>query len=24
DCIIRFDTDWMNQFQANVGLSFTF
>ncbi|MGF1744757.1 porin family protein [Vibrio minamisatsumaniensis] len=24
DCIIRFDTDWMNQFQANIGLSFTF
>ncbi|MEZ9717656.1 porin family protein [Vibrio cyclitrophicus] len=24
ECIIRFDTDWMNQFQANVGLSFTF
>ena len=24
NCVIRFDTDWMNQFQANVGLTFRF
>lgn len=24
NCVIRFDTDWMNQFQANIGLTFTF
>ncbi|HGS5087985.1 TPA: outer membrane beta-barrel protein [Vibrio parahaemolyticus] len=23
-CIIKFDTDWMNQFQSNVGFSFRF
>ncbi|PFG55827.1 hypothetical protein ATG66_2146 [Vibrio sp. ES.051] len=23
-CIIKFDTDWMNQFQSNIGFSFRF
>ncbi|MGI3097031.1 outer membrane beta-barrel protein [Vibrio diabolicus] len=24
NCIIKFDTDWMNQFQSNIGFSFRF
>ncbi|MEI8598007.1 porin family protein [Vibrio sp. M60_M31a] len=24
NCIIKYDTDWMNQFQSNVGISFRF
>lgn len=24
NCVIKFETDWMNQFQSNIGLSFRF
>ncbi|MDV6251715.1 porin family protein [Vibrio sp. EA2] len=24
NCVIKYDTDWMNQFQSNVGISFRF